>query len=281
VRRAVRSLTRISDSLDAALPVEHVDPLLEGLRTPEPPRIRDAPQRLVRAGAMTDEPGADDDARSPASGPAVDVHQTAGVELGVDLVQRRDECIPRGNREVADRTVDVAGRWLHVRGVRLELAGLREIQEQRDPRCRQLAHLGRRILRSPRAGVPPRDEAAGLDDRRPAHDGEVCRLRYPVRGDGLKRHLTGADSRGMERLDTSAAELSERALVLVHEQGVDPGTWYVRVLEEGRREGLEPDLGALVRVYWELQRVTGRADLRDTWRLLAERFWGTQDEAVG
>jgi hypothetical protein len=84
----------------------------------------------------------------------------------------------------------------------------------------------------------------------------------------------------MERLDTSVAELSDRALALVHEQGVDPGTWYVRVLEEGRNEGLEPDLGALVRVYWELQRVTGRADLRDTWRLLADRFW-TQDEAVG
>jgi hypothetical protein len=86
----------------------------------------------------------------------------------------------------------------------------------------------------------------------------------------------------MERLDTSAAELRDRALVLVHELGVDPGTWYVRVLEEGRREGIEPDLGALVRVYWELQRVTDRADLRDTWRLLADHFWsGTQGEAVG
>jgi hypothetical protein len=86
----------------------------------------------------------------------------------------------------------------------------------------------------------------------------------------------------MERLDTSAAELRDRALVLVHELGVDPGTWYVRVLEEGRNEGHEPDLGALVRVYWELQRVTGRDDLRDTWRLLADQFWsGTQDQAVG
>jgi hypothetical protein len=28
-----------------------------------------------------------------------------------------------------------------------------------------------------------------------------------------------------------------------------------------------------VRVYWELQRVTGRADLRDTWRLLADQLW--------
>jgi len=97
--------------------------------------------------------------------------------------------------------------------------------------------------------------------------------RYPVRGDPLIRRLTGADSRDMERLDTSAAELRDRALVLAHELGVDPGTWYVRVLEEGRREGIEPDLGALVRVYWELQRVTGRADLRDIWRSLADQFW--------
>jgi hypothetical protein len=78
----------------------------------------------------------------------------------------------------------------------------------------------------------------------------------------------------MERLDTSsAAELCDGALALANELGVDHGTWYVRVLEEGRREGVEPDLGALVRVYWELQRVTGRADLRDTWRSLADRLW--------
>jgi hypothetical protein len=97
--------------------------------------------------------------------------------------------------------------------------------------------------------------------------------RYPVRGEQLNARRTGADSRGMERLDTSAAELRDRALTLVKDHEVDPGTWYVRVLEEGRREGIEPDLGALVRVYWELQRVTDRADLRDTWRLLADQFW--------
>lgn len=106
--------------------------------------------------------------------------------------------------------------------------------------------------------------------------------RYPVRGERLKRGPTGADSRGMERLDTSSAELRERALTLAKELQLDPGTWYVRVLDEGRRESVEPDLGALVRVYWELQRVTGRADVRETWRLLADRLWvGTQDEAVG
>ena len=97
--------------------------------------------------------------------------------------------------------------------------------------------------------------------------------RYPVRGEHLKRRRTGADSQGMERLDTSAAELRDRALALAKELEVDPGAWYVRVLEDGRREGVEADLGALVRVYWELQRLSGRADVRDTWRLLADQLW--------
>jgi hypothetical protein len=82
--------------------------------------------------------------------------------------------------------------------------------------------------------------------------------------------------------DTSATELRERALVLAAELGVDPGAWYIRILEEEKKEGLEPDLGALVRVYWELQRVTGRADLRDTWRSLADQLWSSsaQDQAI-
>jgi hypothetical protein len=85
----------------------------------------------------------------------------------------------------------------------------------------------------------------------------------------------------MAQLDTSPIELRDRALVLAAELQVDPGTWYLRVLEEGKREGHEPDLGALVRAYWELQRLSGRADLRDTWRLLADQLWvGTQDEAA-
>jgi hypothetical protein len=77
----------------------------------------------------------------------------------------------------------------------------------------------------------------------------------------------------MAPLDTSSSELRDRALVLANELGVDSRSWYVRVLEEGRREGVEPDLGALVRAYWELQRLTGRSDLRDTWRLLADQLW--------
>ena len=77
----------------------------------------------------------------------------------------------------------------------------------------------------------------------------------------------------MAPLDTSTIALRDRALLLATELGVDPGTWYVRVLEEGRSERVEPDLGALVSIYWELQRVTGRTDLRETWRLLADQLW--------
>jgi hypothetical protein len=77
----------------------------------------------------------------------------------------------------------------------------------------------------------------------------------------------------MTHLDTSTEELRDRALVLAAEVGVDPATWYLRVLEAGRQDGTEPDVGALVRAYWELQRLTGRQDLRNDWRSLADLLW--------
>ncbi len=77
----------------------------------------------------------------------------------------------------------------------------------------------------------------------------------------------------MARPGTPTAALRDRALLLSAELGIDPASWYLRVLEASRAEGGEPDLGALVRVYWELQRVTGRAELRDEWRRLADVFW--------
>jgi hypothetical protein len=77
----------------------------------------------------------------------------------------------------------------------------------------------------------------------------------------------------MARLETPTDVLRDRALGLADEVGIDSGTWYVRVLEEGRSARADADLGALVRVYWELQRVTGRADLRDEWRRLADVLW--------
>jgi hypothetical protein len=77
----------------------------------------------------------------------------------------------------------------------------------------------------------------------------------------------------VSRLESPTDDLRDRALVLAGEVSIDPGSWYVRVLEEGRSAGAEADLGALVRMYWELQRVTGRADLRDEWRRLADSLW--------
>ena len=77
----------------------------------------------------------------------------------------------------------------------------------------------------------------------------------------------------MDRLGAPTEALRDRALVLSAELGIEPASWYLRVLEVGRAEGAEPDLGALIRAYWELQRVTGRADLRDEWRRLADAFW--------
>jgi hypothetical protein len=75
------------------------------------------------------------------------------------------------------------------------------------------------------------------------------------------------------RLETQAAELRDRALALAGELGLDPGGWYLRMLELSRDENETPDLGALVRTYWELQQVTGRSDLRDEWRRLADALW--------
>lgn len=100
----------------------------------------------------------------------------------------------------------------------------------------------------------------------------------PVRGDRLIRPLAAADSSGMARLGSPTEALRERALVLSAELGVDPTAWYLRVLEASRADGAEPDLGALIRAYWELQRATGRADLRDEWRRLADALW--QDDAA-
>ena len=77
----------------------------------------------------------------------------------------------------------------------------------------------------------------------------------------------------MASLETPAQALRDRALALSAELGIDPGSWYLRVLEEGRADSAEPDLGALIRAYWELQRVTGRADLRSDWRSLADTLW--------
>jgi hypothetical protein len=75
------------------------------------------------------------------------------------------------------------------------------------------------------------------------------------------------------RLDTQASELRDRALTLAGELGLDQASWYLRMLQLSQDEQEPADLGALVRAYWELQQVTGRSDLRDEWRRLADALW--------
>ena len=77
----------------------------------------------------------------------------------------------------------------------------------------------------------------------------------------------------MTPLETEATELRDRALALASQLGLDRGSWYFRMLEVSRDEHEPPDLGALVRTYWELQQRSGRADLRDEWRRLADALW--------
>jgi len=83
----------------------------------------------------------------------------------------------------------------------------------------------------------------------------------------------------MVRTGSEREAARQRALLLAAELGLDPGAWYLRVLAESREAGEPADLGALVRAYWELQRVTGRTDLRDEWRRLADDFWDTDAAA--
>jgi hypothetical protein len=77
----------------------------------------------------------------------------------------------------------------------------------------------------------------------------------------------------MNPLGTQATELRDHALALAAELGLDGDSWYLRMLEVSREEHEPPDLGALVRTYWELQQRSGRADLRDEWRRLADALW--------
>lgn len=77
----------------------------------------------------------------------------------------------------------------------------------------------------------------------------------------------------MARIETETDIYRDRALVLAEEHGLDQSAWYLRVLDDSREAGGQTDLGVLVRAYWELQRVTGRADLREEWRRLADSLW--------
>ena len=77
--------------------------------------------------------------------------------------------------------------------------------------------------------------------------------------------------------DAATDSLAEQALVLAEELGLDRSAWYLQSIEGSRSAGQPVSVGALVRTYWELQRVTGRADLCDAWRRLADSLWQGDD----
>jgi hypothetical protein len=82
----------------------------------------------------------------------------------------------------------------------------------------------------------------------------------------------------MASVETEHDILRDRALVLAEELGLDRSAWFLHVLEDGRERGEPVDLGVLVRAYWELQRCSGRRDIEDQWRRLADSL-GHNDAA--
>ena len=161
--RAERSLTRLSEPtcLETLLPVEHERALLERLRAAEPAGLRDSAESFLRVDSVTDEPAADDDARAPAAGPAVHVDDSAAGELGVDLVERRDQLFASGNREVADGSIDVSS----------EAPG----RATRMARARRLASGRGRASRRRRRGPAPRSTRS----RAPSAQGWRPAMRRP------------------------------------------------------------------------------------------------------
>jgi hypothetical protein len=262
----------------ARLPGEHREALLERLRAPGATRCRDPLQRRVRIEPVPHEPATNDDARSPAPCPAVEVDDAAGLDLLVDGVERRDQLFPRRNGEIANGRRNAARRGMDEVRVGLELAFLRQVDEERDALPDQIGDRLLSLLEAVGARMPARDEAR-LDGRRRAHRATECARAWlclaanSSEGPASSLSLGAADTGPVARLESPTHALRDRALVLSAELGVDPTAWYLRVLESSRVDGEEPDLGALVRAYWELQRVSGRADLRTEWRRLADLLW--------
>ncbi len=111
--------------------------------------------------------------------------------------------------------------------------------------------------------LPSSDGNLGPPRRRP-------RPSYLVRGDPLMATRTVPDRHAMATVETEHDVLRDRALVLAEELGLDRSAWFLHVLEDGRDRGDPTDVGVLVRAYWELQRISGRADIEQQWRSLAD-----------
>ena len=114
---------------------------------------------------MTHEPAADDHAGAAAARPAMDVHRAAGLELGVDRIERRCDDGGRRHPEVADRNAERPSTW-NEGGIRRKLGLLGEVDEQGDSvaeeptRTRVRRPPTKRMGDRPRAGVPARSTSA-------------------------------------------------------------------------------------------------------------------------
>ena len=151
------------------MPVEDDEALLERLRAACAALLRDPLECLARVEPVPNQPAADDDAGAPAPGPAVDVHEAARVELGVDNVQGGDEIVARRHREVADRPPHVRDVRRNKVVVALELALLRQVEEEGDAALEQVADRARPLLGAQGARMATRHEAVLLDDGGWAH----------------------------------------------------------------------------------------------------------------
>ena len=181
-----QALLAFPQHLLSLVPAEHEQPLLERLRAAEPAGLGDSSKRIGRSHTVPDEPGPDHDTGPSTARPAVDVDEASRPELAVDLVERRDELLPRRDGEVADRHPQMARRRLHEVCVRLELTVLSEVEKEAHTRRGELAYLGRSVLGPPGARVPARDEPIRLDHGGWAHDRHSlpgATTSYLVRGD--------------------------------------------------------------------------------------------------
>ena len=149
---------------------------------------------------MADEPASDDDARPAAARPAVHVDDAAGLELGVDLVEGRDEPLaasaPRSRGSASRRSAPAARRA--PRTARARPSCVRSTKSVTPPstsrRTSSAASSGETSAR-----VPAGDQPAGLDHRRRAHAAQSADLPRP--GGTSQRPGARADSEGMASPD--------------------------------------------------------------------------------
>ena len=171
---------------------------------------------------MPHQPATDDDTRSSASRPAVDVDETARAELVVDLVERRTSQLPGRDGEVwIDHCRWRAGGWTRCVVALSSPSWVRS--RTADSRPHELVDVGRGVLGPGRARVPAGDEppvsmtVGGRTTR------TVCRPPLPRPGGPSHRSFGGCRYRRRD-LPRRTPRTSPRSCPrLAAEHDVDPG----------------------------------------------------------